>query len=66
MNLQIEPDFFDKIIIRDETCAFEYDTETKRQSTEWHILASSRQRKAKLSKQKVKTILVEQTLNVAY
>jgi hypothetical protein len=35
-RLEIEPNFLDKVITRDESCVFDYDPETNRQSAEWH------------------------------
>ena len=31
-----DPNFFEQVITGDETWVFEYDPETKRQSSEWH------------------------------
>ena len=31
-----DPDFLEQVITGDETWVFEYDLETKRQSSEWH------------------------------
>jgi hypothetical protein len=46
------------VITGDETWTFEYDPETKRQSTEWHTSVFPKPKKAKMSKSKVKTMLV--------
>ncbi|CAK9820155.1 hypothetical protein ANTQUA_LOCUS10497 [Anthophora quadrimaculata] len=54
-RVQNDPGFLDNVITGDETWAFEYDPETKRQSSEWHTLTSPRPKKAKMSKSKVKT-----------
>ena len=35
-RLEIEPNFLDKVMTRDESWVFDYDPETKRQSEEWH------------------------------
>lgn len=53
---QIEPDFFENVITGDETWVFEYVPETNRHSAEWHIPAPPKE--AKMSKSKVKTMLV--------
>jgi len=45
-------------IIGDESWIFEYDPETKRQSTEWHTSNSPRPKKAKMSKSKIKSMLI--------
>uniref|UniRef100_U3I6B1 Mos1 transposase HTH domain-containing protein n=1 Tax=Anas platyrhynchos platyrhynchos TaxID=8840 RepID=U3I6B1_ANAPP len=41
-----EPDFLDNVVTCDETWVFEYNPESKRQSTEWHTLTSPRPKKA--------------------
>ena len=53
-----EPDFEDDVITGDESWVFQYDPETKRQSAEWHTPASPRPKKARMSKSKVKTMLI--------
>jgi len=57
-RLQTEPDFLDRVITGDETWIFEYDPETKRQSSEWHTPASPRPKKACMSKSRVKSMLI--------
>ena len=42
----------------DETWIFEYNPDTKRQSSEWHRSNSPRPKKAKMSKSKIKTMLI--------
>jgi len=39
-RLETEPDFLDKVITRDESWVFDCDSETKRQSAEWHTKSS--------------------------
>ncbi|XP_050527794.1 protein GVQW3-like [Daktulosphaira vitifoliae] len=39
-RLQTESEILDRVISGDESWVFKYDPETKRQSTEWHTLAS--------------------------
>ena len=53
-----DPGFLDKVITGDETWMFEYDPETKRQSSEWHTSASPRPKKARTSKSKAKAMLI--------
>lgn len=57
-RVEIEPHYLDCVITGDETWTFEYDPETKRQSAEWHTSASPKPKKAKMSKSKVKTMLI--------
>ena len=56
--LEIEPDFLDKVITGDESWVFDYDPETKRQSAEWHMKSSSRPKKARMSRSRVKTMII--------
>ncbi|XP_011859854.1 PREDICTED: putative uncharacterized protein FLJ37770 [Vollenhovia emeryi] len=51
-------DFLDNVITGDESWIFEYDPETKRQSAEWHTAASPRPKKARMSKSRVKALLI--------
>jgi len=46
------------MITGDKTWIFEYYPETKRQSKEWHTSASPRPRKARMSKLKIKSMLI--------
>jgi len=46
------------VITGDETWIFEYDPETKRQSKEWHTSASPCPKKARMSKSKIKSMLI--------
>jgi hypothetical protein len=50
-------DFLDNVITGDRTWAFEYDPETRCQSSEWHTSESPSPKKARMSKSKVKTML---------
>ncbi|XP_054717601.1 histone-lysine N-methyltransferase SETMAR-like [Uloborus diversus] len=50
--------FLDNVITGDESWIFEYDPETKRQSAEWHTTASPSQKKARMSKSRVKSMLI--------
>lgn len=53
-----DPHVLDNVITGDKTWVFEYDPETKRQSAKWHSSASPRPKKARISKSKVKTMLI--------
>jgi hypothetical protein len=53
-----QPDFLNRVIPGDESWFFEYDPETKRQSKEWHTPQSPRQKKARISKSKLNTMVV--------
>lgn len=57
-RLTSEPNFLQRVITGDKTWVFEYDPETKRQSSEWHTPASPRQKKARMSKSKIKSMLI--------
>ncbi|XP_054723716.1 protein GVQW3-like [Uloborus diversus] len=52
------PNFLDNVITGYESWIFEYDPETKRQSAEWHTTASPHQKKARMSKSRVKSMLI--------
>ena len=53
-----DPEFFDRVITGDETWVFQYDPETKRQSCQWKSPSSPRPRKARMSKSKIKVMLI--------
>ncbi|XP_046396633.1 histone-lysine N-methyltransferase SETMAR-like [Ischnura elegans] len=57
-RLQAEPNFLDKVVTGDETWVFEYDPETKRQSSEWHTTQSPKPKKARMTKSRVKSMLI--------
>ena len=57
-RLEREPEFFGRVITGDESWIFEYDPETKRQSREWHTAKSPLSKKARMSKSKIKSMLV--------
>lgn len=60
-NLELieeDPTFLNNVITGDESWVFEYDPTTKRQSCEWHTPDSPRPKKARMSKSKVKTMLI--------
>ena len=53
-----EPDFMERVVTGDEIWVFEYDPETKRQSCEWHSPGSPCPRKARMSKSRIKSMLI--------
>jgi len=57
-RIQSDRNFLKNVITGDETWIFEYDPETKRQNKEWHTSASPRPKKARLSKSKIKSMLI--------
>ena len=57
-RIENDKNIFKHIITGDETWIFEYDTDTKRQSSEWHTSNSPRPKKAKMDKSKIKTTLI--------
>jgi histone-lysine N-methyltransferase SETMAR len=57
-NVNEDPDFLDNVVTGDETWVFEYDPESKRQSSEWHTPSSPRPKKARMSKSKQKSMLI--------
>jgi len=57
-HLEREPEFFSRVITGDESWILEYDPETKLQSREWHTANSPRPKKARMSKSKIKSMLI--------
>lgn len=57
-SVESESDLMDFVITGDETWVFQYDPESKRQSSEWHTTESPRPKKARMSKSKIKTMLI--------
>lgn len=57
-RIETDPDFLTNVITGDESWIFEYDPETKRQSQEWHTANSPRPKKARMSKSRIKTMLI--------
>uniref|UniRef100_A0A8C3BF43 Mos1 transposase HTH domain-containing protein n=1 Tax=Cairina moschata TaxID=8855 RepID=A0A8C3BF43_CAIMO len=53
-----ETDFLDNVVTGDEMWVFEYNPESKRQSTERHTPASPRPKKARMSKSKQKSMFI--------
>ena len=56
-RLEIEPNFF-PYITGDESWVLDYDPETKRQREEWHTKSSPRPKKARMSRSRVKTMII--------
>jgi len=56
--LEREPEFFSCVITGDESWILEYDPETKCQSREWHTANSPRPKKARMSKSRIKSMLI--------
>ncbi|UYV66066.1 hypothetical protein LAZ67_4000018 [Cordylochernes scorpioides] len=56
--VQNEPDFLNSVVTGDESWMFEYDTESKRQSCAWHTKSSPRPKKARMSKSRIKTMII--------
>ena len=57
-RLDREPEFFSRVITGDELWILGYDPETKRQSREWHTANSPRPKKTRMSKSKIKSMLI--------
>jgi len=57
-RLEREPEFFNRVFTGVESWILEYDPETKRQSREWHTANSRRPKKARMSKSKIKSMLI--------
>ena len=55
-RLEREPEFFSRVITG--SWVLEYDPETKRQSREWHTENSPSPKKARMSKSKIKSMLI--------
>ncbi|UYV74922.1 hypothetical protein LAZ67_12001810 [Cordylochernes scorpioides] len=64
--IQNEPDFLNSVVTGDESWMFEYDPEPKRQSCAWHTKSSPRPKKARMSKSRIKTMIIGQTVNSAF
>jgi len=57
-RLERETEFFSRVITGNESWILEYGPETKRQSREWHTAKSPRSKKARMSKYKIKSMLI--------
>jgi len=57
-RLEREPEFFSRVTTGDESWILEYDPKTKLQSREWHTANSPHPKKARMSKSKIKSMLI--------
>ena len=57
-RLQRETEIFSRVITGDEKWIFEDEPQTKRRSQEWHTAISPRPKKARMSKSKIKSMLI--------
>jgi len=57
-RLERVPESFSRVITDDESWILEYDPGTKRQSREWHTANSPRHKKARMSKSKIKSMII--------
>jgi len=57
-RLEREPEFFSRVITGDKSWILEYDSEAKSQSRAWHTANSPRPKKARMSKSKIKSMLI--------
>jgi len=53
-----EPHILDEVITGGESWVFDYDPKAKRQSAEWHMKSSPRPKKARMSRSRVKTMII--------
>ncbi|UYV76009.1 PGM2 [Cordylochernes scorpioides] len=56
--IQNEPGFLNSVVTGDESWMFEYDQVSKRQSCAWHKQSSPSPRKARMSKSRIKTMII--------
>lgn len=57
-QVESDPTLLGRVITGDESWFFQYDPETKRQSQQWLSPGSARPKKARMSKSKVKTMMI--------
>ena len=57
-RLERKTKFFSRVITCDESWILEYDPETKRRSREWYTANSPRPKKARMSKSKIKLMII--------
>ena len=57
-KIKDDPGILRRIIIGDKTLVLKYDPETKRQSMQWKTAESLRPKKARMSKSKIKVMLI--------
>ncbi|GFW46844.1 protein GVQW3 [Trichonephila clavipes] len=55
---QNKPDFLNSVVTGDESWMFEYDPEPKRQNCEWHTKSSPCPKKVRMSKSRIKKIII--------
>ncbi|UYV82176.1 hypothetical protein LAZ67_21001267 [Cordylochernes scorpioides] len=56
--IQNEPGFLNSVVTEDESWMFEYDPESKGQNCAWHTKSSPRPKKARMSKSRIKTMII--------
>ena len=56
--MQEDKDFLNNVITSNESLVFQYDRETKCESSEWHTQESPSLKKARMSKSKIITMLI--------
>jgi hypothetical protein len=57
-QVEADTDLMERVITGDESWFFQYDPETKRRSLEWRSKGSPRRKKARITKKKLKCMLV--------
>ena len=57
-QVEADPELMERVITGDESWFFQYDPETKRQSLEWRSKGSPMPKKTRMSKSKLKYMLV--------
>ncbi|VVC30621.1 Transposase, type 1,Winged helix-turn-helix DNA-binding domain [Cinara cedri] len=57
-QVEADPTLLDRVITGDESWYFQYNPETKRQSQQWLSPGTARPKKARMSKSKVKTMMI--------
>ena len=57
-RIENDENFFEYVITGDESWIFKYDPKTKQQSSEWHVSNSLHLNKARISKSKIKSMLI--------
>jgi len=57
-RLEREPEIFSRVITGDESWILEYESETRRQSREWHTANSPRPKTTRMTKSKIKLMLI--------
>jgi len=57
-NIENDPNLLENVIACDESCFFQYNPESERQSIHWKSPSSPRQKKAQQSKSKFKAMVI--------